>query len=789
MSLTPINNSNTTAVDNNIKEGLFVPLAINVGLSILFLSLFELCRRKWPTLYQPRCYKDESKTRYRKYKEIAPPPQGLLGWAKGALNYSDETLFHTHGLDALMHLRFLRILIIIVLCQLFYGVIVLFSVNYSASKSFRGTLLSLSMVNVASGSPYLTAHAISVALNTLILFYGIYKNHIEFVKYRVRYKSLVEPHNFAVLITHIPSEINGRTIYDELNSIFAGKVVSVIKILSTPKLESLLKRRAKVLNKLEKAYESWYNKGTRPVREGKFLRGKKVDSIDSYTQELNKLDADISHIQSIEMKKHVFTNTQTQTYSYQQINPQSSSSTTPLISSYSTNTKAALVVFQDSISANFCAQTTIGKDGVKWISEPAPEPEDLRWKNFAYRKRYLTIRYVLVNAFVFFLVFFWIIPVAFVSALSTLQNLSMLPVFNFLVSFLQLSPVLTGFVEGFLPTVVLSIFFAILVPILKGISHLLKLPTRTEEDSSVLCNYFLFSVFNIFLTFSIGASVFRVLDDILKGGVEEIINLLSHSIPQQATFYINYIMILSLSGHMKNLLRPVPLIFGWIKLKWFAKTIKERRKARDPGQFPYHVNYATHTLIFLITLTYSTMSPMILIFGFLYMCLAYISSRYNLIYVYKPKYEGGGNLWPLVFNRVMVACLIYHLTLVGVFGSYLFPVGAGISVLCAIATCIFWYHMRQTYADVAKYGSLLHLSGHSTEKKTESTESDAQGLVLNVTPDTENYVKYYIQSSLQPPRETIEIGNQNQQSENKHDFAEQHNKHQNVIQGNGKASY
>jgi hypothetical protein len=68
---------------------------------------------------------------------------------------------------------------------------------------------------------------------------------------------------------------------------------------------------------------------------------------------------------------------------------------------------------------------------------------------------------VIVNVLVFLLIFFWMIPVAFASSIANLTTLtSLLP---FLVPILDLSATVKGFIEGFLPGLILIIFFAILV--------------------------------------------------------------------------------------------------------------------------------------------------------------------------------------------------------------------------------------------------------------------------------------------------------------------------------------
>ena len=62
----------------------------------------------------------------------------------------------------------------------------------------------------------------------------------------------------------------------------------------------------------------------------------------------------------------------------------------------------------------------------------------------------------------------WIIPVSFVSSLSNLQAISRNGPFNFLEPVFEVSSVVTGLIEGYLPTIVLAVFMAVLPMILTG---------------------------------------------------------------------------------------------------------------------------------------------------------------------------------------------------------------------------------------------------------------------------------------------------------------------------------
>jgi len=245
----------------------------------------------------------------------------------------------------------------------------------------------------------------------------------------------------------------------------------------------------------------------------------------------------------------------------------------------------------------------------------------------------------------------------------------------------------------------------LLVTIITAVASAQGLYTNSRISRSVMSKYFVFQVFNIFLIYSIAGSIFGVLNEIMNNPTI-VVSLLATSLPKQYVFFVNYIMILSLSGHTMNLWRPGPLIVRWIKHKFLCKTPREFREAQFAGFFNYEVAYATHLLVLLILLTYSTLAPFILIWGTLYFGMAYISQKYNIVYVFEPKYESGGLHWPLVFNRVCVGLIIYQLVLVGEFVIYSFTAGIVISAICLAATILFWRYTIDQFSRSAEFGAL-----------------------------------------------------------------------------------
>ena len=68
------------------------------------------------------------------------------------------------------------------------------------------------------------------------------------------------------------------------------------------------------------------------------------------------------------------------------------------------------------------------------------------------------------------------------------------------------------------------------------------------------------------------------------------------------------------------------------------------------------------SLVVVITLVYSSISPVILLPAILYFAIALFVWTYNFVYVYKPQFHTGGRWWPILFNKVIIGLFIYHVS-------------------------------------------------------------------------------------------------------------------------------
>lgn len=91
---------------------------------------------------------------------------------------------------------------------------------------------------------------------------------------------------------------------------------------------------------------------------------------------------------------------------------------------------AAFVSFKSRWGAAVCAQTQQTSNPTIWLTERAPEPRDVYWDNLAIPYVELSIRRLIMAVGLFLLIFFFMIPIALVQSLASIEGIQ--KVFPFL---------------------------------------------------------------------------------------------------------------------------------------------------------------------------------------------------------------------------------------------------------------------------------------------------------------------------------------------------------------------
>jgi len=313
-------------------------------------------------------------------------------------------------------------------------------------------------------------------------------------------------------------------------------------------------------------------------------------------------------------------------------------------------------------SAQIAIQTLVASEPFQNRTQAAPEPRDIYWVNIALRGRERIIRGFFVQLALLFIVFLWGFPVGIIAGFTSIGTLGKyLP---WLVEFSKDSVILRAILQGFLPTLAVTIFFGALPVLLDALSLVQGLYSRSAMEEATMKKYYFFLLFNNLLVFTVSSTIAKTLN-ILSHDPARIIEILAKTLPNVAPFFVNYVILQGIG------LIPLQLLqIGGILMRFFnlftANSPRQHADARAPVMIQYGWTYPPAALTFVIVLTYSIIQPWILIFGLVYFSIGYVVFKYQILYVYFHPYESAGRAWPLLFPRIITGMFIFQLTMTGI---------------------------------------------------------------------------------------------------------------------------
>ncbi|KAK1272367.1 hypothetical protein QJS04_geneDACA012194 [Acorus gramineus] len=596
----------------------------------------------------------------------------FLGWMPDALKMSQAELIDHAGLDSAVYLRIYIVGLKIFLPLMFLALMVLVPINMSCRNlSFLSKDLvvsnidKLSISNVIPHSEKFWAHIIMQYAFTFWTCYVLYNEYdnVEFMRMQFLASKHRRVDQFTVVVRNIPPA-PGHTISETVDQFFQTNhpdhYIGHQAVRNANKFAKLVKQRERVQNWLDYAQLKFERRpDKRPTRKKGFLGlfGERVDSIDFYQQSLIELDKRIAseHQKIIKDGKAIM--------------------------------PVAFVTFDSRWGAAVCAQTQQTKNPTQWLTDWAPEPHDVYWKNLAIPFVYLSIRRLIISVSVFALVFFYMIPIAFVQSLANLEGLE--KVFPFLRPLIELK-VIKSFLQGFLPGLALKVFLYILPTVLMVMSKVEGYLSRSSLERRTAAKYYYFMLVNVFLGSIITGTAFEQLHSFLYQAPTQVPRTIGVSIPMKATFFITYIMVDGWASVASEILRLKPLVIYHLKNMFIVKTERDREKAMHPESIALPENLPKLQLYFLLGLVYAVVTPVILPFILVFFAFAFLVYRHQIINVYHQKYESAGAFWPHVHRRIIASLLISQLLLLGLLSTK--KASNSTTVLIVLPVLTIWFH-------------------------------------------------------------------------------------------------
>ncbi|KAJ4728550.1 calcium permeable stress-gated cation channel 1 [Melia azedarach] len=666
-----------------------VSALINILTAFAFLLAFALLRIQPVNdrVYFPKWYINGARSSPRRSRNFVGKFVNLdfttyltfLNWMPQAMKMSETEIINHAGLDSAIFLRIYTLGLKIFVPMTIVALLVLIPVNVSSGTLFflRKELVvsdidKLSISNVRPASIRFFVHIGLEYLFTIWICYMLYKEYDIVASMRLRFLASQprRAEQFTVVVRNIP-HASSHSLSETLDHFFQKNhpdhYLCHQAVYNANKFAKLVRKRDRLRNWLDYnqlRFERHQEK--RPTTKIGFLGlwGEKVDAIEYYNQQIKAFEKKMS----LERQKIL----------------KDSKSTLPV----------AFVSFKSRWGAAVCAQTQQSRNPTLWLTNWAPEPRDIYWRNLAIPFVSLTIRKLIISIAVFALVFFYMIPIAFVQSLANLEGLER--VAPFLRPVIELK-FIKSFLQGFLPGLALKIFLYILPTILMIMSKIEGHIAFSNLERRTSAKYYYFMLVNVFLGSIVTGTAFEQLHSFLHQPPTQIPRTIGVSIPMKATFFITYIMVDGWAGIAGEILRLKPLVIFHLKNMFLVKTERDRERAMDPGSMDFPETIPSLQLYFLLGIVYAVITPILLPFILVFFALAYLVYRHQIINVYNQRYESAGAFWPHVHSRITASLLISQLLLLGLLSTKKAANSTPLLVVLPILTLAFHKYCKNRF--------------------------------------------------------------------------------------------
>ncbi|KAL3961345.1 hypothetical protein ACCO45_002868 [Purpureocillium lilacinum] len=628
---------------------LFSALGISIGFTVFIAICFSFLRPYNQAIYAPKLKHADEKH--------APPPIGRQPWAwvTPLLHTQEKILMSQIGMDAIIFLRFIRMLRNMFLVLMALGVGILLPVYATQSvKEYQGQATKWIMQITPATS--MARLIVAYCTNFVVIFF-LWWNYRKVLALRRVYFESDEYQNSlharTLMLYDLPKQ--GRSdegiarLIDQVvpNSSFARTVVA----RNVKDLPDLIEEHGKAVRKLEKVLAKYLKNpaqlpaarpSCKPSKKDRafasYPKGQKLDAIDYYTQRIRELELEIKEVRASVDKRG------TMPYGF---------------ASYSDIAETHNIAYACRKKKPHGATVTL-----------APRPVDVIWKNMPLSSATRSRRRWINTFWITILTVLWIAPNAMIAIfLVNLSNLGKVwPAFQ---RSLSANTTLWGVIQGIASPALMSLVYLVLPIIFRRLSIKAGDQTKTGRERHVLAKMYAFFVFNNLIVFSFFSTIWTFVANIVKDtghgtnawdaiNKSKLADAIFQAFCNNSPFWVTYLLQRQL-GAAIDLAQIWPLIQAFFLKKFSSPTPRELIELTAPPPFEYASYYNYFLFYSTVTLCFMGIQPLTLVATAMYFCIDSYLKKYLILYRFVTKTESGGLFWRVLFNRLIFATILSNL--------------------------------------------------------------------------------------------------------------------------------
>ncbi|CAG9796317.1 unnamed protein product [Diatraea saccharalis] len=574
------------------------------------MALVQRTKSRWTNLFYRGGDGDALVNRRRSSDESVSMDEGFLTWLPAVFKITREQVLAKCGPDAVHYLSFQRhaITLMFIVTLTAIGIILPINFNGSGLQVEAGAFSKTTLTNVTGRSSWLWVHTlISIAFLPISVL---------IMRRCTGRKPVPTSLTGTIMITNISKADRNES---SIRAYFAHnfphiQIIDLRLTYNINKLNEVQEKKEMVTEALVYS-ETYYRKTGKRITVKTRLCGPEVDAIDYYSNEEKRLKDEAKRCRAMVLND-------------------------PLGIAFLTLPSYQLA---EHVISHFSLHRG-------WVLQHATNPSDIIWENLNVQPGIWYVKAIIINFFLFIVLFFLTTP-AFVVNL-----------FNTLIVRPESMNKISSVIFEFLPTLLLWTMAAVMPAIVAFSDKFLSHWTKSQQNYSVMTKTVSFLLLMTLILPSLGLAsaeafvmwTFHHENDTMRWDCV--------FLPDKGAFFVNYVITSGFIGTALELIRfPELFLYVWYLLQSKSKAEKSYVKKAILYEFPFGVHYAWSLAIISITMVYSLACPLIAPFGLIYLMFKHVGDKHNLYFAYGPcdmSGVGGGRIHATAVSLIRVSVLL-----------------------------------------------------------------------------------------------------------------------------------